>query len=660
MRSSRAALAVAGSGRLYEAVWRELEPDYQLIPLGDEALPGDSGQTSALLCLHDRWMPEREAALNRSCREQGLPWLRAALVLGQGLIGPWVRADAPGCLACAEARMLAAREDAPAFAALRDRLAAQPRPQAPNWDTGAALLTMARLVAAETAAALEGLPPRFTHRQILRIELGSLRSRCHPLLPDPACPVCGSRPDDSAERAEIRLRSRIKIDPATQRIRRLAEDSERLARQYVDPFCGLIRSVARDTSNLYANVVAPIGLLGGRETDHGFGHLLDFRASQAAAIAEALERYAATRPGRRTTVRGSYRDLADQALDPACLGLHDEQRYADPDFGFARYDPDQSCTWVWAYALGQRRPVLVPEHYAYYALPASALGQPFVYETSNGCAMGSCVEEAILSGVQELAERDAFLMTWYARLRVPQIDLRSVPDPTFALMLERARRLTGYSIEAFNITLQHALPCAWMIAVDHQERPGQPRLVCAAGAHPNPAQALRSALHELMPSLVQLRQSYPANQARARALFEQPELVARMSDHALLYGLPEAAERLDFLRGSPRLADFAQTFGPWLERPPQPDIRDDLLELLAWYADQGLEVLVVDQTAREHEPAGLRCVKVIVPGLLPMTFGHQHRRLRNLDRLLQVPCALGYTDQPLRWDQINPDPHPFP
>jgi ribosomal protein S12 methylthiotransferase accessory factor len=53
-------------------------------------------------------------------------------------------------------------------------------------------------------------------------------------------------------------------------------------------------------------------------------------------------------------------------------------------------------------------------------------------------------------------------------------------------------------------------------------------------------------------------------------------------------------------------------------------------------------------------------VKVIVPGMLPMTFGHGNRRVYGLPRLFSVPKLLGYRDEPLRPQDVNPHPHPFP
>jgi len=73
-----------------------------------------------------------------------------------------------------------------------------------------------------------------------------------------------------------------------------------------------------------------------------------------------------------------------------------------------------------------------------------------------------------------------------------------------------------------------------------------------------------------------------------------------------------------------------------------------------------LDVIVVDLTAPEITRNGLHCVKVLIPGMLPMTFGHHFTRVAGLERVLRVPVELGYAKQPLRLEDLNPYPHPFP
>ena len=126
----------------------------------------------------------------------------------------------------------------------------------------------------------------------------------------------------------------------------------------------------------------------------------------------------------------------------------------------------------------------------------------------------------------------------------------------------------------------------------------------------------------------------------------------------MLYGLKEAEERLHFLL---REDAPVQTFQEMNALQSfDMDLTSDLHQLLNRLHQSRLEVIVVDQTVRLIEKNGLHCVKVIIPGMLPMTFGHHLTRVTGLDRDLSVPMTLGYRAEPLTNEKLNPHPHPFP
>ena len=137
-------------------------------------------------------------------------------------------------------------------------------------------------------------------------------------------------------------------------------------------------------------------------------------------------------------------------------------------------------------------------------------------------------------------------------------------------------------------------------------------------------------------------------------------LVKTLDDHPLVYYLPEAFDRLHFLYRTPQEQTFQEAFGDFYHHPPEHmDLRDDLEYLISYYLKRGIDIIVVDQTAPEHTPCGLRCVKVLMPGMLSMTFGQHNRRIRGFERLHQLPFTLGYRSHPLTEAEINPHPHPF-
>lgn len=141
-------------------------------------------------------------------------------------------------------------------------------------------------------------------------------------------------------------------------------------------------------------------------------------------------------------------------------------------------------------------------------------------------------------------------------------------------------------------------------------------------------------------------------------MLHDPFLVRRMDDHSMLYSLKEAEERLNFLLQNERpLRTFEEAFKP---RPKHADLTDELNVFLKVFRELNLEVIVIDQTTQETLRNGLHCVKVLIPGMLPMTFGQHLVRLRGLERVLRIPAELGYIKERLTHELLNPYPHPFP
>jgi ribosomal protein S12 methylthiotransferase accessory factor len=573
----------------------------------------------------------------------GDPVLPVWTELGVVVIGPLERPGVAGCRECARRRRRRAQVDGAAREAVSAASGSRPAP----WLTGWAADTVAAVVQQELGPAGPPGPA------VSLVSLADLRVTRHPFLPDPLCPVCGDRPDDDAPAAEIVLTRREKPDSETFHEQELVGDLERLEQVYVDPVTGLIREIREDTMGGLVMAAALLPVPGEDEAvEPGVGRTSTFRSARTVAVLEAVERYGGLGPrGRRTVVRAAYAEVSGHALDPSTLGVHPDESYERPAFPFRRFAPDRVTDWVWGYSFARQEPILVPERLAYYHVhPHDPAERPFLYEISNGCALGGSLEEAVLHGLLEVAERDAFLLTWYRQRTVPRLDLDSVPDGRARVLAGLIQDGTGYRVEAFDITTEFGIPSVWVQAVDPQSGTGsgpgpvRPAGVCAAGSSPVPRKALVNALSELGPILVDLIRRYPAAQERARQMVAEPDLVRTMEDHSTLYGHPEAFARLGFLENGPLrpLESMQEAVGTAFGAD---DLSIDLRALVARFTDAGHDVVVVDQTAPEHRAGGLACAKVLIPGTVPMTFGYRNRRVDGLPRLGREPFG---------------HPHPFP
>lgn len=642
-------VAVVGEGILADIVYGELMNECEAIRLPHlkAAIPESA---DLALVLHDSWHPAAHMEAEAVLQEAGIPWLRGFVAFGEGIVGPLVYPGNSGCSQCADTRSLMAGRDRREMWRVRQLLAEMGGIPSDVWASRAGVRHMANVIAAEVRNIIPGVQSRLVER-VLFVDMKTLGCTSRSFLPDPQCPVCGKLPDDSKESAAIDLQSSPKLG-GSYRSRSLEDLRSVLTGQYLDYRIGFLNGKMMDLTSPFADVSVNLPVFGYDEATAGRTH--SYADSELTAIMEGLERYSGMAPrGKRTVIRDSYRRLADQALDPVTVGLYAKEQYERPGFPFTPFDPDQPLDWVWGYSFLRESPILVPQLLAYYS---SSCAQGFVYETSNGCALGGSLEEAIFYGIMEVVERDSFLLTWYAQLPLPRLDPGSAGDMELDLMISRLRAVAGFELFLYDATMENGIPGIWALAKNTKGK--GVNLVCAAAAHPDPVRAAKGAVHEISGMTMTLDGKFDANRTQYEQMFHDPSLVVEMGDHSMLYSLPQAEERLRFLLDESRPL---RTFEEQFKRPPgHADLTDDLRQAIQAFRSLGLDVIVVDQTTPELERNGLHCVKVLIPGMLPMTFGQHLIRVEGLDRVLNVPAQLGYTKRPLRREQLNPHPHPFP
>ncbi|MDR6124887.1 ribosomal protein S12 methylthiotransferase accessory factor [Bacillus sp. SLBN-46] len=642
-------ILIDGEGVLADYVYNQLSPNY--LVRRQSILEEVPENTELVLVLHDTWKPSVHQKAEERLRGLAIPWFRGFVLLGEGIIGPFVRPGVPGCSHCADIRLMLAGHDRQEMWGLRVKVATGEDLLRDAWASRTGLSQMAFLISNEVKKILQGEESSLEERVFIT-NLKSLTISSHFFLPNSLCPMCSRIPKDTSELAHIKLESSPKLNPTGYRCRSMDELKNVLVKDYLDYRTGIMNGKMQDIKLPFADVLVNMPLFDG---DEGVaGRTNSYEMSELTAILEGLERYCGIEPrGKRKVVRDSYYNLAEKALDPAKVGLHEKEQYERPHFLFKSFHPDKPMNWVWGYSFLQERPILVPELLAYYSL---GYGEGFVYETSNGCALGGSLEEAIFHGIMEVVERDSFLLTWYAQLPLPRLDLSSANDKELQLMVSRIREVAGYDLHFYNSTMEHEIPSVWAVAKNRTSKGAN--LICAAAANPDPVKAVKSAIYELAGMMFRHDEILEKNRPKYEAMLQDPFAVRTMEDHGMLYGLREAEENLSFLLDENRpLRTFAEEF----KSPPvNANLKDDVEDILNRFRMLDLEVIVVDQTTPITKRNGLFCVKVLIPGMLPMTFGHHLTRIQGLERVLNVPVKLGFKKHPLTYEQLNPYPHPFP
>lgn len=495
--------------------------------------------------------------------------------------------------------------------------------------------------------------------QVTRVDLVTLATATFPLLPEPLCPACVQEVPDTAEAARMALGPAPKPAPGVYRLRTAGSFPLPTA-ALANPVCGALGSDVR--INPASTTTAPAA---GSHFVRGYAGLNDvtwsgqanrYATSRTLAHLEGLERYAGTHRRRGTTpVVDSYANLSGQALDPADCGFYAPETYATDPL-VSPFDPDRPIPWVWAHSLRDDAPVLVPARLAHYSAGVDA--DNFVFECSNGCATGGSPEEAILFGLLELVERDAFLLAWYGRARLTAIDLTTATTPAVRSMLDRAA-LHGYDVHAFDTRMDLAVPVVTALAVRRDGGPGALSFSAAAGF--DPVETVESALSEVLTYIPHLPYQVAERRTELEAMERDFTKVLHLKDHAQLYGLPSMTRHAATYLEPAAVLPLDEVFADWQPlRPRTGDLLDDLRFLRDRLTGAGYDVIAVDQTTPEQHRMGLHTVSAVVPGLLPLDFGWSRQRALRMPRMRTALRTAGRRPEDLPEAETRAAPHPFP
>jgi ribosomal protein S12 methylthiotransferase accessory factor len=568
----------------------------------------------------------------------------------EAMIGPAVVPGQTACWSCCRLRRLATSAQPLADHALHASLLAERHPRRARTHlspaTGllghALALQALELLASPGASALTG--------KLLIRNLIELTTSLHSVLRLPWCDVCGGA-QSALHEGTAREDSGVRLDAA-----RDLDELRAMLAGIVDARTGIVRSLEIDSPGPALYPEAPrtaTALLSAYTEGHyhahacgdpqiGAGKGLTEVDAMIRATGEAVERYSASRFDRRACLRASVAEMKERKsadpepgsgsdyLSPEELCLYEESQYARPDFPFVRLDERTSIDWVLGSWLDTGAPVYVPALPTYYNYPGSP-GGSFCQVTSNGLAAGATRADAALRAAVELIERDAFMISWLARLPGRRIAL---DDSIDAGTREVARQIEerGARLELYLLDVGLSVPTILAVALGDGRR--WPGATVAMAAHLSPRAAIRKAVLEqghvgpyLRRLMIEAREIIP----------ERPEDIRTLKDHALYYFPPHRASAFAFLdAGTATPADS-------LEEPE--DL--SLGALVARLRAAGRRVAIVDVTSPDLVSSPFRIARALGPGFQQIHFGHALGQLGNPRLLAMAPRG------------INPDPHPM-
>jgi len=304
--------------------------------------------------------------------------------------------------------------------------------------------------------------------------------------------------------------------------------------------------------------------------------------AKASAIMEALERYSGEVRG-DDMVRKGVEDMlsSENALDPRELILPART---------AMHLMHQSVAWVKGFDLQEEEDIWVPASAVFHPY-SSTLDMPLFRTNTNGLASGNTMEEAVVHGLCEVVERDAWSIC-EARRRV-RGDIALPRDALISNMMEKFTS-QGIEVHLKDLTSDVGLPTFAAAADD--VRLQDPALLCLGmGTHLNPRITVIRALTEVAQS--RLTQIHGAREDTVRGGAARQMGYERMKRLNSMW--------FSALSGPSSLDDH--------EALDTRDLYDDLNIVLERLRSKGFrQAIAVELTRRELD---IPVVRTIVPGM---------------------------------------------
>lgn len=369
-----------------------------------------------------------------------------------------------------------------------------------------------------------------------------------------------------------------------------------------------------------------------------------------AALAEALERYIWMTQDdyfvdRTRATAAQIARLGPYIAPENITGFSPEQRALHPD---RVLHPDAEYLWIKGVSLTDEQEVFVPAQVISGVRPQGWQGgfkEPVIrQQNTNGLATWTTQSGARLGGLQELIEREAYMVMWLNQLTLPRISINELCS-RFPSLEKNVAMCERYQFKTHVIQLPTDAPTHALAVVMEDVSGSTPRYSIGIKAH-------RSLEHAVVKAMTEAMRSYRACRLWANEgnVWDNTTPTANIGHRERLYywAVPENEKYQEFmLRGK----EIGVPSSAW----DNDSIEMNLERIVQWCTDKKFDCISVSLTKSAKNPTPLHIEMVMIPQLLPTYLAEWTQQFGGT-RWHDIPKALGYTALKKPFSER---PHPF-
>jgi ribosomal protein S12 methylthiotransferase accessory factor len=361
---------------------------------------------------------------------------------------------------------------------------------------------------------------------------------------------------------------------------------------------------------------------------------------------------------RTSLIQSTWKNIFEKSIDLSRLAGFSEIQKKQNDI--LRYDENTSFGWIKVTSLVSKRKKYCPAQLMsprYFRENVKTLGnsnsdrEPMLrWPVTTGLATGQSLEEALVKGILETIERDAFMISYLNKLSPPLVDLNNLSeqDPQIRKVLKGFGR---YRLESYAVQLVTDFPVNVILGILIDRSGNSPAVTVGARAHFDLKTCVLDAFSEALSSRCYLR-----------SVFNQPIDLTHIgrTERMIYWTKKENLHKIEFLiKGPKKIVNLSSQKNAFFDSDKEIERRNyykiKLTKLVSDLSKKKYEACFVNLTDSKISSIGFKSVFVIIPELQPMHLSESMPYLGGL-RLSDIPKKLGY----LLPEELNKIPHPFP
>lgn len=351
-------------------------------------------------------------------------------------------------------------------------------------------------------------------------------------------------------------------------------------------------------------------------------------------LGEALERYSLNDYNNISLIWSDYFNFkkSNRILDPSKIVTYSGNR------------KNKEMNWTRAHSLFNSKK---------YFIPSQLIFVPYFFDRNEflirqpittGAACSSALKGAILRGLLEVVERDAFMITYLNRLPRSLIDLNSIKENiSLTTIIDKIRR---YNLEVYLIDISSDVPvyCILTILVD---RTGLgPAVSVGVKAALDINVAMIGSIEESVQTRLFVRNKMIREKTKNFSSIKKNKYYIRTpEDRGILWSDINMIKRVDFLfQGNKKSYKNLPKFKS-----------KNLKEVVQYFKEKQENIFSIDITSPPiKKKGGVKVAKVIIPSFHPVYLDENFSCIES-ERVRNIPQKIGYSPA----EKLNHFPHPF-